>query len=489
MLSLLKSKVCRKVLWILCLLCLISCPPLANPATAQDADKEDSTEIKIPVEMKPFTLTLVDEAGKPVKDAKVTAYGVRCEESPGSWIGWPTVNAGGNQFKSTELGKVDMKYPVKFGSPGLWMTLNKIDFMIEHPDFVTARVEFDPATATAEHTLVEGCRTLFSCVDENGKAIDKFGVMMAGAGHSAVWTHAEGELRSSGIPNGSWQTMLVAPRDDGVHLFSGVLPARYAKGKDVTIRKIQLRPGMQLSGSLADNVPHPVANGKVVAWCLPKPAGEAWGGDNPSIGWWEETVVAEDGTFQFSSLPRGGTVQLIAICKGWLTTGVERGITVGELIEVSDEDLVDNHLAGVTLAMGATGSVEVEVLGPDGKPLSGATVSTWPNQKLHLSGTTVVGDAYQSIEAIRAQITGIDQRLNMRDRVSSRYEGKTDEHGKVTLTDIPLNQNESLFASFDELRMKHEENKPKDIFSDAVTYTCASTEPIKVTIRMEAATE
>jgi hypothetical protein len=457
---------------------------------AQEKNADDKA-IKHPVEMKPFTLTLVDEAGKPVKDAKVTAEGLRCEELPGSWLEWPKQLAGNNQFESDETGKVHAQYPVKLGEPVLGMTINKIDFWIAHPDFVWGRVEFDPAMGKATHTLIEGCRTSFTCIDENGKAIEQFGVVIAGDGASAAWRLASGELRSSGIPNGSWQTMLVAPSDDGVHLFSGVLPARFAKGKDVTIRNAKLRPGMRLSGSLSDNVPRPIAGGKVIARCLPKPAGETHGADNPSIVWADEAIVKEDGSFEFVSLPRGGIVQLIAISNGWLTTGKENTFTIGKLVEINEDELADNHVANITLEMEPTGSLEVEVIGPDGKPLVGAEVSTWPNQKLHLGGSNIVGSSYPSVQAINAQITGLAPDENAWDQRADRYSAKTNEQGKVTLTEIPINDPEFFFVSFEGMQVKLEKDKkPKDAFDFGVPYVCESTEPQKkITVHMELTSE
>jgi hypothetical protein len=285
--------------------------------------------------------------------------------------------------------------------------------------------------------------------------------------------------------------MLVAPRDDGMHLFSGVLPARFAKGKDVTIRNAKLRPGMRLSGSLSENVPRPIAGGKVIAWCLPKPAGETYGAENPSIAWAEEAIVKEDGSFEFVSLPRGGTVQLIAICNGWLTTGKENTFTIGKLVEIKEDELADNHVAKITLEMEPTGSLEVEVIGPDGKPLVGAEVSTWPNQKLHLSGSNIVGECYPSARAINAQIAGIDPDETAWHQKADRYNAKTNEQGKVTLTEIPINDPESLFVSFEGMQVKLEkEKKPKDAFDFCVPYVCESTEPQKkIIVHMELTSE
>ena len=98
----------KTVTWLLSIVLVVCC---CTTYTLRAQDKEAEKPIKFPVEMKPFTLKLVDEDGKPISDAKVTAYGVRCEESPGSWISWPTENAGSNDFKSDEAGAGQHEVP------------------------------------------------------------------------------------------------------------------------------------------------------------------------------------------------------------------------------------------------------------------------------------------------------------------------------------------------------------------------------------------
>ena len=444
------------------------------------AQEDDAKETKAQVEEKSFKLTLVDESEKPIAGVKVTAAGIRVDEAPGAWINWPD-NKVKNEFLTDERGEIVLNYPVKFGMPGQWITINKIDFNFSHPDFVAGRIECDSAAEGLQHILAEGCRTRFTCVDENGKPIEKFGVVMAGAGGAATWKLEAGELRSGGIPNGSWQTMLVAPSEDGLHRFSGVLPARYAKGKDVTIRNAKLRAGMRLSGSLSENVPRPIEGGKVIAWCLPKPAGNTWGDKEPSIGWSEEATIAADGTFDFPSLPPGGTVQLIALCNGWLIQGREEAFSVeGMEVTVTEQQLADNRVSGVMLEMEPSGTLEVEVFGPDGKPLEGAQVGISPNQTMKLGGSTLLGACFHSVLAMKAQITGDKLNIEMFDK-ADRFNQKTNAEGKATLSYIPLRKAQRLYVGLKNFRIKKDVpvNNP---FAESIQFKCESTELKKLVV-------
>jgi hypothetical protein len=145
--------------------------------------------------------------------------------------------------------------------------------MIRHPEYVGEEFHVDPRNGKGEKQLKAGCELTISAQDASGKLLDNFGIVMAGPGASAKWLTNDGVKRSRSIPDGNWQTMLVYPKDNGEHLFSGVLPVRLANQQGVSIRKASLRPGLRLTGKLDDTVPRPVKNGQVVAWCLPKPAG------------------------------------------------------------------------------------------------------------------------------------------------------------------------------------------------------------------------
>lgn len=407
----------------------------------------DQKKIDFPVEMREYTLTVVDDDGTPISGATVEAAGVRCLEDPGSWYGWPVANAGNNnRLVSDDQGHITLKYPLKYGRPPTWRTTSKIDFMCSHPLYVANRVEVDPEGGAFEHIMHAGCEVLFSAVDESNQPIEKFGTVMAGPGGRADWVLKNGEIRTRSIPDGLWQTMLVAPGSDGAHLYSGILPAKFAKGRPVTIRGIKLSPGLTVRGKLDDQVPRPVTDGRIVAFCLPKPSGPVHEDQDPSLSWSDCTNINADGSFVFKSLPPTGTVQLIAVCRGWIVRSeprdeVSKFFVQGAQINLDQSKIVDRELA-IDLPMEPAGSVEVTITQPDGRPLIGANVSTSPNQMLDKSGSQVVGRCYSSMSLIQAKLDGNEHQVMeqlAKENRQSRYTQTTDANGRVVLHDLPIN--------------------------------------------------
>ena len=132
--------------------------------------------------------------------------------------------------------------------------------------------------------------------------------------------------------------------------------------------------------------------------------------------------------------------------------------------------------------MSQAGQIEVEVLGPDGKPLAGADVSTWPNQVMTLGGSTLLGECFKTINTIETQITGIQGPALDWNR-PGRYIQKTNEQGKAILREIPLKHQYQIFVSYEKLTAKLD--KPaNNLFENAVQYTCDSAELKKLTVQM-----
>lgn len=456
----------------------------AGPASrGQSTDEADPDEIVHPVETAPLTFKLIDEDGEPVAGVDVMPSGLRCEEDPGSWYGWPTRNVGrGRVLKSDENGEITVQYPIRFGQPPNLKTTTVVDFRFIHPEYVYGSSEVRVELGSSEFVLSRGCPVLFTAQDHEDQPVEEFAVSMAGNGGLAGWQMKGGEVKSHGVPDGSWQTMLVAPRDDGRHLFSGILPARYMKGKGVTIRDVRLQPGLELRGQLSSKVPRPVTHGKVIAHCLPKPADATHGRKNPSLAWTEWVEIQEDGSFVFPSLPRTGMIQLIALCRGWVVENGPRddgprAFTAGVLLDLKEFEYEDNVLSGVEIPMTEAGSLKVKVVKPDGMPLVGANVSTWPNQSYEKGGSTILGSAYRSVEALQHRIEGNSSpfRSWFADMQETRYTQTTDEAGFVHLHDIPLGEEEGLWvgsktyqaaetaASGNEIRYVLESTEPKEI--------------------------
>ncbi|MCA9175030.1 MAG: hypothetical protein KDB14_11160 [Planctomycetales bacterium] len=465
----------------------------ADVAFAEDGDNGDEAKILYPVATKPYTLKVVDENNQPLRGVDVLAAGIRCQEDPGSWYGWPTPNVGADNVMLTDAnGEVTVQYPVRFGVPPNWFTTTTIDFRFSHPHFVGGSVEVDTAAESHTHQLVAGCPAHFSAKDDVGNQVTQFYVAIAGAGGLARWTLNEGELSTGGIPEGGWQTMLVSPQSDGRHLFSGILPARYAQGKDVTIRGISLTPGLRLTGRLADNVPRPVTHGQITAWCLPKPRGQVYEDKDPSLGWSQAIDIEQDGTFNFPSLPRSGTVQLIAVCRSWVVESDavadrpgDNRIT-GIHINLDELQIVDNELPGIIVPMKPTGTLEVTVRKDDGSPLEGATVASWPNQVYDKGGSTILGSEYSSIDAIRHVLDHADEPYFKRAWATGsrqhRYSVTTDAQGHAVLYDLPLKMEHGLYVGNEEYRQ--ESNPTPDNPRGEQRFTLVDANPMQLGVQV-----
>ena len=455
--------------------------PTALVVTRQNrADEQKSDASKIPVKMKPFKLRLMDGAAIPIEGVKVEAVALRWIEEPSGGCLWPTDVAPQNEFVTDKKGEIELEYPVKSGRPGELMTTSRIFFRYKHADFVSGDMEIDPTPGIAQEVLLKGCRTVFRCKDTEGAAINEFAVQMVGKGGDAIWNWKNGVVSSGGVPEGDWQTLLVAPSADGLHRFSDLLLLAYKPGEELSFDEIELRAGMNVRGSLSDNVPRPIKNGSVIAWCLPKPAGESYS-EEPSLGWEEQALIAADGTFEFPSLPRGGKIQFIALCDGWVVEGMENGLHVGKEIMVEEAQLLANHVEGVVLPMEQAGSVEVDVLGPDGKPLVGASVFSWPNQLKKFGGATLFGHSYPTVHVMESQISGVALPHADLHRYP-RYTQKTDEKGKASLREIPIGKLQTLAVSYESLTMQFDKNAGE---SSKFKYVCKTATPKKLTIRME----
>ncbi len=387
------------------------------------------------VELGSFELMLQQADGSPIAGATVRCYAMRFKEDPGSHYGWSEGLLGPmKSIASDEKGIAKIPYPIRLGKEPDLRTISQISMTIEHPEFVASQIDVDPELKTSVQALKPGCELSLSAQDANGELTLNFGILMAGPGAPAKWlvTDEPGK-RSRSIPDGIWQTMLVSPQKDGRTRFSGILPLRLRASQSTQVRRLPMTAGKEIKGSLSENVKRPVKEGKVFAHCIPKPMGNTWDDKEPSISWGDVAEVQPDGTFYFPSLPKTGKIQLIAICRGYVIQCEERTKT-GAFTSglVTDMESIDE--AELILGMEETGDLAVRVSKPDGEPLEGAGVYTWPNQRLELGGSMILGEFYRTIDQIEMQLNG---KIPPRES-SNRYSGKTDKNGIAILRDIPI---------------------------------------------------
>ncbi len=118
--------------------------------------------------------------------------------------------------------------------------------------------------------------------------------------------------------------------------------------------------------------------------------------------------ITADGKFELTSVPRLGEIQIIAVCDGWVSKTeitipkAKDFFVLGKVFDASGTQV------DVTLDMEQTGTLELSILSPDGRPLESGVVSSGPNQ-LFNNGECYLGQQFWSIKKVRNQLVPIDQ--------------------------------------------------------------------------------
>ncbi len=436
------------------------------------------------VELKRFYSRFVDEAGNAIQGVQVTAAGVRCKEDPFSGYGWPTNVAPKIDYVTDANGEVEVEYPSNFPFGfGQELTPTVLIFRCKHEQYMfLGNVEVGVAVKNFTQTLERGCQVTLTCRGPDGLPIIEFANVRPGWDRE-IWKLRDGHLRNGSLSVGDTQTMLVVPDANGKHLFSEPINLHGSKENEFT-SEIEVQPGMSLSGKLADNVPRPIKLGKVIAFCVPKPLGPSFT-ENPAVSWMDEATISPDGSFEFASLPPSESVQLIALCRGWLTDQWGEDMNVkGQILNIDQDQMASKKISGITLTMEQAGAIDVAILDPEGNPVVGAEVSCWPNQAYsHNLGTSLLGFCYKSIELVNSQIAGRPAPVADPTK-SDRFIALTDKEGKAVLYEIPLNRQQFVQAFHKEFELRDNSTTEFVRYFRGLEFKCDTPEPKKITVHM-----
>lgn len=459
--------------------CLIPCVVLQTLALLSGSialAAEDKQSNLGSAKMAKLPVVLTDENGNAVVGAEVQPYAMRMVEEDGHGFWKEEVLGPPKTVTSDDAGVAVIEYPhhVQYGPRVL--TTRLVTFEVVHTEFVRKVVHFDLGPERAEVTLAAGCEVEFSAVDSEGKSVDDFGVIMAGPYEPSSWAKTDsGGRRTRSIQHGTWQTMLVKLQEDGPTLFSNRLPLRVRPDQRVRMRNVRLMPGAKIRGTLSDNVPRPVS-GYVVAVSVPKPLSNSWDEKDPSLSWHDWVEVGADGDFEFESLPRGGQVQLIGICDGWIssTTAPDAGsFVMGQLFDVADDDVA------IELEMERTGTLEVQIITDQGMPLTEGSVSSWPNQRYYKGGSTFLGQRYRSSAMVKNQLLASNERLPVVDPdLEVPFNQPLGADGVAILTGLPLGTN-LIVLSHQRYELAAQDNDGR---SGEVRFELSSPKPVRLEV-------
>lgn len=396
-----------------------------------------------------------DHQGMPIHNAVVQPYALRASGDSGSHFLWPEEDFGPPAASATdEEGRATISYPLRIPGGG---PVREIWSKVNADGYVGIDLHGSLTGEELVATLRKGDRARISAVDLNGFPVTDFGIAFPRvAWRPTVWRLDEQGYRGSGsLQPGNWQIMAVQPRGDQPPWFSDLITVRVREKQAFRLSGLELSPGAVLKGKLGDNVPRPVVNGYVIAAIAPKPAESTYSDVNPSLVWHDKATIADDGTFEFPSIPRSGVVQLIALCDGFISTSIPM-VQRNELQAPIEGQYfaVDGPLIEPTVQMIPTSTLEVRCVDRDGEPLADIEVYSWPNQRGLLSGSTYLGSVYPSLQEINAQLQNRVESVSPQEyHVEHRFRAVTDSTGTAVLRNLPIGRNEYLEVKSSQYRL------------------------------------
>lgn len=399
------------------------------------------------VEILTREVRVVDENGKPVADAYVDCWLINEKYF------WPSKLVPRVPVKSDKEGIAKFSYPKDFSLLES-TTIESVKLSVSHADFTRKDVIVPVPGKDGkpfEIALEAGTSLTIHAIDEDGKPVKQpYAVMLTKMGTVSRWNRPSPDVvNSRGLSDGLHQIMLVQPAANGQHLFSDVQVQMFSKATkpSIELKDIELLPGAVVTGALAADVPRPIRNGYVISVSVPLPSNDSWDEKLPSLLYYDSVDINQDGSFKFPSLPSTGTLQLIAVCDGWVgEQDKETPFIVGETFEI------DGDLKDIELKMQRTFDAKIRVVDNKGKPLAGVTVACSPNQLFKKGGSTWLGERFDSMQGLRSQLMSEPSAAKSLD--NNRFSGVSDEEGRLTIRNLPRGRWSTRFTAWTEPESK-----------------------------------
>ena len=393
------------------------------------------------------TVKIIDESGKPVEGAKIVPWGF----GTANGIGWGWIEIWPKEFLTNSEGIATIFVPEELTAflPAASGNFTSISFRVEHSDFATEiRSGFD-GDREQPVKLSTGVNVVVKAIDSRTSQQITSDLYARSSGYpNPKWKLEDGLLRSTPFnpttaDTGRYFRVVYAPNDaQGTNMmFSDVTDASLLEIKDhIANPKIELHPGVELSGSLSANVERPLKpGGRIIAAILS-------GSDDQSCAWQDVAPIAEDGTFKFVALPRESHVELIAVCDGWVslctpeiavaydqTHGTKFSQLIGGGLVASSPFRLESDAAHVIVNMVETGICKFKVVDEHGDPIDLATIMLMPNQTTR-AGSTFLGAGGRSIDTLQ-KLDSEPPGLNV--GMAKSYIRVTNPQGIAVISNLP----------------------------------------------------
>ena len=400
-------------------------------------------------------MTVVDSAGKPIKDVVVTPYALRPKTAGGAGghYGWISDLRGVEPTPVTtdQSGQVLITYPRYVVER---LETEKITIRLNHPNYVSSNPEVTVSAFPARGApwkvwldyyitrlkhkvivshpapviLLKGGSVVLkpSSVDSSMQ----FYAISSSSGNfeEGFWQREpSGEVVTYKHETGSHSLRMIGRNEGGGLMFSDIINTTIEAGKTNHIQ-VTLKEGHTVRGKLDAHVSRPVVNGVVVVNINPPAANDG----NYPLMWHSWAKVESDGTFEVSSLPPG-ELEIIALCSGFVSKsapGGARPFGVPQKYDLEDEEL------DIVVEMEPTAYLEVTVLDENEEPIEGAQVYTSPNVRWGDRFSTIFGgDCYHTMD----RLMSLDAPERDKNLAKQRgFAGVTDTSGLAVLSNVPV---------------------------------------------------
>ena len=335
-----------------------------------------------------FEVTVVDEAGLPVRGAEVDPWALRMGGGHGAW--WEAGHGPKPVVTTDARGVAEFGVPTRRGED----KLETVSAFVRHPDYVALYEHLDAGDCRAAEgryearlTMRPGTRLSIEVLALDGEVdLDDCRVAAPGSPAGDVRAKAEGgRLLTEPLPASAPMIRVTAGDAGGVMQFGDWTAWRPDESGTVELTAI-LQKGLTVRGRLSDDVPRPVRDGWVVADCSrPGPTYE-----HRSLGQ-TERPVAEDGTFELPNIPHGCDMQVVAICRGFTSAPPDAKTDAAMRAKYKDVGSNSGSIAmpqvftpdestdEVLVRMRPAAALRVVVTGPDGEPAEGVHTGVSPN--------------------------------------------------------------------------------------------------------------
>ncbi len=401
-------------------------------------------------------IRIVDAAGSPVSGATIQPEGLRTKPGPyvSGWYGWDAERHGvpKDPVVTDADGYAAVPYPKYVFEK---IETGAVHFSVHHPDFAPTRPERVVATAPPAGTpwrlwlnylwhrvqqkvliarpdpvvLERGAILRISVPPfaSNSPATQLF-AQVSGDGYlgadSWIWPEP-GMVITRRLLAGPRTVRAVQFDAGGAAWFSDVASITAVVGQTNDL-VLTLKRGVNVRGHLDATVPRPVKNGRVVAHVWPR-------GHQPKDSppqWHTWNTIQEDGSFEIHSLPEGD-LEIVALCQGFVSTN---GPGQSRMRYPQKHSLETNDVS-IVVGMEPTVRLEVKVTDPQGNPLKGVAVGTWPNVRYgEWSATILTSDCYRTADFLMAK-AGVALSA---ERLVEDFHGVSDDSGVAVIPNLPV---------------------------------------------------